>query len=306
MPSQNVPIPANGYVTDAQFVGFTYPTCLGSNDHHSYTQNFSVTVGGVNYNLSTTVSISNGNFNGTPQDNVNITTPWLRWANMRTSLPFSPVVLLAAALLLSLRVSGQAAPAPQDDVLTRPARIGDRSLPAFSAFESALQVSVVPGGVAFVEGCPDQTEPMVHPRGNNLREALDSITSGDPRYVWRMHNGVVNLEPLKGVPALLKMHLKTYDSQDTDAVSAVTFLSSSSVVARAAAELGLTHNVLGPGLGGMAQGPPPPKNLPGVRLHDVTLLDALNAIARANKHGVWIYRETRCGSIHQFNLSFAQ
>jgi hypothetical protein len=74
-PSQNVPIPANGIVTDAQFVGFTNPKCLGSNDHHSYTQNFSVKVGGVTYNLSTTVSISNGKFSGAPQDNVSITTP---------------------------------------------------------------------------------------------------------------------------------------------------------------------------------------------------------------------------------------
>ena len=74
-PSKNVPIPANGYVTDAQYVGFTYPNCLASNDHHSYTQNFSATVGGVTYPLSTTVSISNGKFSGTAQDNVSITTP---------------------------------------------------------------------------------------------------------------------------------------------------------------------------------------------------------------------------------------
>lgn len=74
-PSQNVPEAAFGVVTDAQFVGFTYPTCLGLNDHHSYTQNFSVTVGGVNYNLSTTVNISDGKFSGTAQDNVSITTP---------------------------------------------------------------------------------------------------------------------------------------------------------------------------------------------------------------------------------------
>jgi hypothetical protein len=32
-------------------------------------------VGGITYNLSTTVSISNGNFSGTPQDNVSITIP---------------------------------------------------------------------------------------------------------------------------------------------------------------------------------------------------------------------------------------
>jgi hypothetical protein len=224
---------------------------------------------------------------------------------MRTHLPSLSCGLLAVALLSSLRVSGQAAPAPQD-ILKRSARIGDRSLPAFSAFEGALQVSGVTGGVAFVEGCPDQPEPMVHPHGTTLRELLESITSGDPRYVWRMRNGAVNLEPLEGVPALLKMNLKTYDSQDSDAVSAVTFLTSSPEVARAAAELGLTHNVLGPGLGGMAQGAPAQKKPVGIRLHDVTLLDALNAIAQANKQGVWVYRETHCGSIHQFNVSFAQ
>lgn len=74
-PSQDIPIAANGYVTDAQFAGNTYPTCLGSNDHHSFTQNFAVSVGGVNHNLSTTVNISNGNFSGTPADDVTITVP---------------------------------------------------------------------------------------------------------------------------------------------------------------------------------------------------------------------------------------
>jgi hypothetical protein len=74
-PSINIPELANAIVTDAQFVGFTYPICLGFNDHHSYTQNFSVTVGGTAYNLSTTVSISDGNFSGNPQDVVGITIP---------------------------------------------------------------------------------------------------------------------------------------------------------------------------------------------------------------------------------------
>jgi hypothetical protein len=73
--STNAPIPANNVVTDAQFVGFRFPKCLGSNDHHSYTQNFSVTLGGVTYSLTTTVSISDGNFNGTLEDNVSITVP---------------------------------------------------------------------------------------------------------------------------------------------------------------------------------------------------------------------------------------
>jgi hypothetical protein len=226
---------------------------------------------------------------------------------MRTFLISSSRVLLAVVLLSSLRVSGQVPPDPQEDVLTRSARTDDESLPAFSAFQSVLLVSGVPGGVAFMEGCPDQQVPIVHPRGTTLREVLNSITAGDSAYAWRMREGVVNLEPSTGLPALLTTHLNTYYSQNvTDAVSAVTFLSSSPEVTRAATKLGLAQNVLGPGLGSMAQGPPSPKQPLGIRLHDVTLVDALDAIARANKHGVWTYRETHCGSIHQFNLSFAQ
>ena len=216
------------------------------------------------------------------------------------------VFFLAAALLPSPRISIAATPAPQEDVLSRPAPIGDLSLPASSAFEAAVQASGVPGGIAFLEGCPDEPKPTVHPYGTTLREVLDSITSRDSHYIWRMREGVVNLGPAKGAPALLRTHLKTYDSGNLTDASAVIFLSSLPEVARAAAGIGLTYIQLGSGLGGTALGPPPPKKPLGVRLHDVTLLDALNAIIRANKHGVWTYRETHCDSVHQFNISFEQ
>lgn len=155
-----------------------------------------------------------------------------------------------------------------------------------------------------MEGCADEPKRVVHPHGTTLRQVLDSIISADSQYVWRARKGVVNLEPVKGVPALLTTHLKAYDSGDlTDAISAVSLLSSLPEVAQAAATHGLTQNALGPGLGA---GPPSPQKTLELRLHDLTLLDALNTIARANKHGVWTYRETLCGSVHQFNISFAQ
>jgi hypothetical protein len=226
---------------------------------------------------------------------------------MRTFLLSSSTVLLAVAVLSSLLISEQAAPASQKDILARSLGMGDRTLPAYSAFEGALQISGVPGGVAFMEGCSDQPLPVVHPHGTTLRDVLDSITSGDSDYVWRLHKGVVTLEPSQGVPALLRIHLKTYDSRNfTDAVSAVTFLSSSPEVIRAATKLGLAHNVSGSALGSMAQGSTPPQKPLGIRLQDVPLMEALNVIARTNKHGVWRYRETHCGSVHQFDISFAQ
>lgn len=71
----NANIPAGGLVGDYQYAGYKYPTYLGSNEHASYAQTFKVTVGATIYPLTTTVSISLGNFNGTPEDNVTITTP---------------------------------------------------------------------------------------------------------------------------------------------------------------------------------------------------------------------------------------
>jgi hypothetical protein len=226
---------------------------------------------------------------------------------MRAFTSFFSVALLAMGSLSSLAVTSQVPPAPQDDVLTRSVTIGDVPLPVFSAFEGALLVSGVPGGVAFVQGCSDQPLPVVHPHGTTLREVLDSITSSDSGYVWRMNEGVVNLEPLQGVPALLTTRLKTYNSQElAEPGSAVTALISSHEVTQAATNLGLTRNVSGSALSGIGSEPRPPKKPLGIRLHDVTLLDALNAIVRANKHGVWVYRETYCGSVHQYDVSFSE
>jgi hypothetical protein len=70
-----VAVAAGGYPCDSQYAGYPFPAYLGSNEYASYTQTFSATVGVINYPLTTTVSISLGNFSGTPEDNVKITTP---------------------------------------------------------------------------------------------------------------------------------------------------------------------------------------------------------------------------------------
>lgn len=69
-PQRSVDIAAGGLVTDAQFIGFTAPTCLGYNNYASYVQFFTVTVNGVDYPINPEVSISLGSFNGTLEDNV--------------------------------------------------------------------------------------------------------------------------------------------------------------------------------------------------------------------------------------------
>ena len=114
---------------------------------------------------------------------------------MRAFTSLFSVAILAMGSLSPLGVSSQVPPALQKDVLTRSAKIGDVSLPAISAFEGALLVSGVPGGVAFAQGCSDQPLPIVRRQGTTLREVLDNITGGDSGYVWRMNEGVVNFKP---------------------------------------------------------------------------------------------------------------
>jgi hypothetical protein len=68
-------ISAGNIVGDTQYMGRNAPTCLGLNDNESFTQHFSVTLNGHNYNLTTVVSILRGRFSGTYMCDVSITTP---------------------------------------------------------------------------------------------------------------------------------------------------------------------------------------------------------------------------------------
>lgn len=226
---------------------------------------------------------------------------------MRSLISLFSTVVFVAGLLPLFGTSGQVPPTLQEDVLSRATRIGDVSLPASLTFEAVLLDAGVPGGVALVRGCSDQPDPTVHPQGTTLRDVLDSIIVGDSRYVWTVKGGVPNLEPSSGVPALLSTRLRNYDSQDfADATSAITFLTSSPEVTRAASKIGLQQNVIVGALAGVGPGPVQPKRPLGIRLRNVTLLDALNAIVRASKHGVWSYRETHCGSTSQFDITVTE
>jgi hypothetical protein len=62
-------------VGDTQYLGKTYPACLGSDEHESFKQHVTVTYNQTQYPLSTVVSISRGRFAGQYKVDVDITTP---------------------------------------------------------------------------------------------------------------------------------------------------------------------------------------------------------------------------------------
>lgn len=67
-------ITPNSFLPDTQFFGHPAPTCLALNEYETFDQMFYVTTGGQQYDLSTTINISRGNFNGTLAVDETITT----------------------------------------------------------------------------------------------------------------------------------------------------------------------------------------------------------------------------------------
>jgi hypothetical protein len=216
------------------------------------------------------------------------------------------LAIFAVQLSVLSETRGPKRPERQEDVLSRSARIGDSAVSAVVAFQDAVSAAEVPGGVAYSEGCSDQPPPTVHPRGTTLREVLESLSGGDSGYIWKLNDGVINFEPARGLPTLLKTRVNSYDSGDVvDAMQALAIPTLSTEVNDAAAKLGLEDMPMGSGLGGIGPGPQPPKKPLGIRLKNTTFLDVLNAIVRAQKRGVWRYRETHCGAVNQYDVDFS-
>jgi hypothetical protein len=200
-------------------------------------------------------------------------------------------------------------PTPDAELLTRPvANLGPSPLSVSHAIQTAILGSGTSGGEVIMQGCEEPSDNAVRFRGNTLREVLDAIVRADPDYRWEVKDGVVNLLPAKGIPELLRFRIGTFDSGDaTDAITAGAFLAFLPEVRQRAAELGFDGAISGSALGSITPGPPPPPPPKlGVHLQDMTLLDALNALVRANKRGVWIYREIHCDSTKHYDINFTQ
>jgi len=63
-----------------------------------------------------------------------------------------------------------------------------------------------------VTGCQDESvKQVLGLSGLSLRDALDAIVRAAPLYRWQLNDGVVNLLPSSGVPALLNIGIAEFD-----------------------------------------------------------------------------------------------
>jgi hypothetical protein len=223
---------------------------------------------------------------------------------MRHKLP-ALLLLLLSASPFAARQEQPGKPEAEEELLMRTVANPGSSAPSVdSAFQTAIHGSGTAGGgdTTSVSGGTGKRCPL--PR-KHAERGLDDIVAADSDYVWRVKDDAVNLLPAKGIPSLLRVRIREFDSGDTWSSATVgARLFDLPEVQERATELGLSQRLSGSALGAIVPGTASATPL-NVHLRDVTLLDALNAVLRAAQHGLWIYRETHCKSENTYMVYYS-
>jgi hypothetical protein len=175
----------------------------------------------------------------------------------------------------------------------------------------ALSIAKVPGGIVLTRPCSEEQAKHTYsfPSPVSVHDVMEILTSSDPSYRWSIELGVVNVTPHSGSPAILDTHISLFDSESHTTLSAAAdLLLRLPEVRKRAKELrfdeafsSLQGYYAIKKSGATPQATDEPLH---VRVKDVTLRGALNAIVRKHGHGVWIYEEYWNSGKHYFEISF--
>ena len=219
------------------------------------------------------------------------------------------VVLIAGPSLRHSSIPPGQAPTSNDPLSRRvrlvgqaPAEVKLQNTTTFFITRLIAVAGNPPGGFAIVKGCED-AEPEVQPllpTDSTLGEELDKLVAKDPGYTYSVDDGVVNLLPYQGAPPLLNAWISSFDVEDESIGAPLLRLIDSPEVLKAKVSGGITGTKRLQQFVG-AQPAPPVPGRPKVEpkkftlhLRNVTLMEALNALVRAQGRGVWSYEEHIC------------
>lgn len=227
---------------------------------------------------------------------------------MKKFIVFTAVAAMALLTVAALGQIGQTQTSTTTEQLLnrQTAEVPERSTTR-AAFKIALNTASVPGGVIAVPSCDSEPVYTLASTSASLRDTLDTVVATDARYSWEIENGVVNLVPRTGTPAFLNQRITEFRVENAETVyEALDRLLALPEVQRSINELNLGSRLFRGGIG-YFEPSRRTEERSGRRLtvicENVTLREALNAIARAQGNAVWSYAEHRCGS-NSFSIDF--
>jgi hypothetical protein len=175
------------------------------------------------------------------------------------------------------------------------------------AFAHLLISNHITGGMALSFVCtPDgnisQPKHFFTLSGLTVRQALDEVVRQDENYQWKQANQMIILYPRHGMPDILNTeigHLEINEEKYTLSAASDALLQLPEIKARKA-QLKLqegTKYIIG-GIDRLEM------LKSKVSMVDVTMYEALNAIARVNGSVVWRYAESHCNGENLVNVTW--
>ncbi len=214
--------------------------------------------------------------------------------------------LLLASILVTTFLFAQApVPADRVEILSRPAAVKTFKATSGAAIADLLDGTHVPGGIVSVYSrCATPIEYQFSFSGATLEQELDYISSVDTSRRWIYRDGVILVGSEFLPRTILNTIIKDVDIKSDDALSLSTqrLLESPEVRGRAVEgmiEVSGFYAVPKPSM--------PTEDLaaPASRhLHQVTLADALAAVATMKGKNVWHYEQFECSSKPTYRIAW--
>lgn len=156
-----------------------------------------------------------------------------------------------------------------------------------SLFEKSLHSVKSSGGIVLLSEEGDEYHKF-EPTSLSLRDVLDSVVKVEPRYLWTVENGVINLVPALDSPALLDVRIGEFKVDKFTVSASLEVLKTMPEVQKSLGISGLEEFTLSLCCGLMDPNPPPPKTV-SIHLVKPTVKEVLNAIVREHGQAVWTY-----------------
>lgn len=210
------------------------------------------------------------------------------------------VGIFAIVTAMTSPLSGQPA-----NILDR--RFTDVNLKNVTVNEVLLQALVntdTPGGIVVSAPCGVLPRHSYTPTEPSLRGLLNTLVLAEPAYTWALREGVVNMFPREmTTPFLMTVIPRLEIKAATPSEALEQLLKTRGVSEQARRDLG-SRLVQGGVYSSIAKSSGPKSNTLSMKATNISVLEALNRIARTHGKAVWVLSQSRCNARDVYSIDF--